>query len=313
MESALKIREIARGLQFPEGPVALDDGSVLLVEIARGTLSRVRADGTVSVVADLGGGPNGAAIGPDGAVYVCNNGGFRWQTEFDGCVRPVGQAEDYSGGRIERVDLDSGRFERLYDSVEGLSLRGPNDLVFDAHGGFYFTDLGKVRPMEMDRGGVFYGRADGGGARVIARPVLTPNGIALSPDGQTLYFAETEGARLWAFDLTGPGEARHERWPSPHGGRLVAACPGGHYQRFDSMAVDAFGNACVATLIHGGITIISPDGRTSSHVPLPDRFTTNLCFGGKDLRTVYVTLSGSGRLIAIDDWPVPGLALNHVA
>lgn len=309
----MKIREIASGLQFPEGPVALDDGSILLVEIARGTLSRVTPDGTVHVVADLGGGPNGAAIGPDGAVYVCNNGGFRWQTEFDGCHRPVGQADDYSGGRIERVDLATGRFERLYDSVDGLALRGPNDIVFDAHGGFYFTDLGKVRATEMDRGGVFYGRSDGSAVSVIARPVLTPNGIALSPDGQTLYYAETEGARLWAFDLTGPGQARHAPWPSPHGGRMVAASPGGHYQRFDSMAVDAFGNVCIATLIHGGITVISPDGRSSSHVPLPDRFTTNLCFGGKDLRTVYVTLSGSGRLVALDDWPVPGLALNHGA
>jgi gluconolactonase len=309
----MKIREIASGLQFPEGPVALDDGSVLLVEIARGTLSRVTRDGTASVVADLGGGPNGAAIGPDGAVYVCNNGGFRWQTEFDGCRRPVGQADDYSGGRIERVDLNTGRFERLYDEVEGLALRGPNDIVFDAHGGFYFTDLGKVRAQEIDRGGVYYGRSDGSAASVIARPVVTPNGIGLSPDGATLYVAETEAARLWAFDLTGPGEAQHQPWPSPHGGRMVAAAPGGHYQRFDSLALDAFGNVCIATLIHGGITIVSPDGRTTSHVPLPDRFTTNLCFGGKDRRTAYVTLSGSGRLVAIDDWPVPGLALNHGA
>ena len=124
----MKIREIATGLQFPEGPIAMRDGSVLLVEIARGTLSRVTPDGRVHVGADLGGGPNGAAIGPDGAVYVCNYGGFRWRTESDGTHRPAGQAEDYSGGRIERVDLATGRFERLYENVEGLPLRGPNEL-----------------------------------------------------------------------------------------------------------------------------------------------------------------------------------------
>jgi gluconolactonase len=291
----------------------MDDGSVLLVEIARGTLSRVTPDGTVEGVAALGGGPNGAAIGPDGAVYVCNNGGFRWATESDGCHRPIGQADDYSGGRIERVDLATGRFERLYDTVEGQALRGPNDIVFDAHGGFYFTDLGKVREREMDRGGVFYGRPDGSSVHVIARPVMTPNGIGLSPDGATLYYAETEGARVWAFDIEAPGRARKDGWPSPHGGRLVVAAPGGHYQRFDSMALDAFGNVCVATLIHGGISVVSPDGRVASHVPLPDRFTTNLCFGGKDRRTAFVTLSGSGRLVAIDDWPVPGLQLNYPA
>ena len=306
----MKIREIASGLQFPEGPVALDDGSVLVVEIARGTLSRVTMDGRIHVVAALGGGPNGAAIGPDGAVYVCNNGGFRWHTEADGCHRPIGQAADYSGGRIERVDLATGRFEHLYDTVEGLGLRGPNDIVFDAHGGFYFTDLGKVRDTEIDRGGVFYGLPDGSAARVIARPVMTPNGIALSPDGQTLYYAETEGARVWAFDIEAPGRVRKDAWPSPNGARMLTASPGGHWQRFDSMAVDALGNVCVATLMHGGITTVSPDGATTRFVPLPDRFTTNLCFGGPERRTAFVTLSGSGRLIAIDDWPVPGLKLN---
>ena len=309
----MKIREIATGLQFPEGPVAMRDGSVLLVEIARGTLSRVTPDGRIHVVADLGGGPNGAAIGPDGAVYVCNNGGFRWRTETDGTHRPAGQAEDYSGGRIERVDLATGRFERLYDSVEGLPLRGPNDIVFDAHGGFYFTDLGKFRKTEIDLGGVYYGRGDGSAASVIARPVITPNGIALSPDGNTLYYAETEGARVWAYDITAPGSVRKDGWPSPNGARMVTASPGNHWQRFDSMAVDALGNLCVATLMHGGISIVSPDGSMTSHVPLPDRYTTNLCFGGRDRRTAFVTLSGSGRLIAIDDWPVPGLALNHEA
>ncbi|MDQ0589839.1 SMP-30/gluconolactonase/LRE family protein [Variovorax paradoxus] len=309
----MHIRELATGLQFPEGPVAMDDGSVLLVEIARGTLTRVRHDGLVQVVADLGGGPNGAAMGPDGAVYVCNNGGFRWHTEADGCHRPVGQADDYSGGRIERVNLATGRAERLYDTADGGALCGPNDIMFDAQGGFYFTDLGKTRERDMDRGGVFYGHSDGSGAHAIARPVMTPNGIALSPDGRTLYYAETEGARLWAFDITAPGRVRKDGWPSPHGGRMLCASPGGHYQRFDSMATDALGNLCVATLLHGGITIVAPDGSSCEHVPLPDRYTTNICFGGRDMRTAYITLSGSGRLIAIDDWPTPGLRLNFQA
>ena len=77
--------------------------------------------------------------------------------------------------------------------------------------------------------------------------------------------------------------------------------------------MDALGNICVATLIHGGITVVSPDGDICSHIALPDRMTTNICFGGKDMRTAYITLSGSGRLVAIDDWPVPGLKLNYYA
>jgi gluconolactonase len=93
-----------------------------------------------------------------------------------------------------------------------------------------------------------------------------------------------------------------------NGGRLIG-CPGG-YQRFDSLAVDSAGNICVATLINGGITVFSPDGGTVRHIAMPDPLTTNICFGGPDLRTAYVTLSGSGRLVAFE-WERPGLRLNH--
>ncbi len=112
---------LATGLQFPEGPIAMTDGSVLIVEIAAGRLSRWRPDGRIEVVATPGGGPNGAAIGPDGACYVCNNGGFVWHTDSAGGRYPHGRAADYAGGRIERIDLATGRVERLYDRTE----RGP--------------------------------------------------------------------------------------------------------------------------------------------------------------------------------------------
>ncbi len=309
----MKIRELASGLMFPEGPVAMADGSVILVEIGRRTLTRITPDGQKHIVADMGGGPNGAAIGPDGAMYVCNNGGFNFVTNAQGAYLPTGQADDYSGGRIERVNLATGKVERLLDTVEGLPLRGPNDLVFDAHGGLYFTDLGKARPTELDRGGVFYAAPGFNVSNVIARPALTANGCALSPDGNTLYFAETEGARLWAFDITAPGRVRKEPWPSPNGARMVVASPGGHFQRFDSIAVDVLGNICVATLAHGGITVVSPDGKMVTHLPMPDRYVTNICFGGKDMRTAFITLSGTGRLIAVDEWPLPGLRLNFNA
>jgi gluconolactonase len=314
----MKIREIASGLLFPEGPIAMDDGSILLVEIARGTLTRVAPDGKVTVVCQMGGGPNGAAIGPDGQVYVCNNGGFEFHTESNGTFRPVAQANDYAGGRLEQVNLSTGKFERLISEVSKsdgskITLKGPNDLVFDRQGGMYFTDLGKVRANEMDRGGVYYFNPVSGESKVIANPTLTPNGIALSPDDKTLYYAETEGARLWAFDLTGAGTSVKLPFPSPHGGRMIAACPGGEYQRFDSIATDAFGNIAVATLLKGGISTISPDGKLLSFVPTHDIMTTNICFGGPGMRTAYITLSGVGKLIAIDNWPVPGHRLAYNA
>jgi len=300
------MKTIATGLRFPEGPIAMPDGSVILVEIERRTLSRVHADGTIEVIAQLGGGPNGAALGPDGAVYVCNNGGLRFHEDKHG-LRPTAQADDYSGGRIERVDLKTGETRVLYREGGNGQLRGPNDIVFDRAGGMWFTDLGKTRARDMDRGGVYYAAADGSSIREAIYPMLTPNGIGLSPDEKRLYVAETHTGRLWGFDLDAPGVVRRRGFPSPNGGELIAGLPG--YQLFDSLAVDGDGNICVATLFNGGITVISPDGKRIEHVPLPDVYTTNICFGGKDLRTAYVTLSVSGRLVALD-WPRPGLRLN---
>ena len=304
-----EFRVVASGLRFPEGPVAMPDGSVLLVEIARGTVSRVSPEGVVTVVAAMGGGPNGLALGPDGALYVCNNGGFLWQDE-PGLLRPVGTPDDYSGGRIERLDLATGTWEVLYTTCGGHRLNGPNDIVFDRSGGFYFTDLGKQRVRNRDHGGVYYARADGSAITEIIHPILSPNGIGLSPDERTLYVASTESGQLWAFDIEAPGRLRKHGFPSFNGGRLLFDEPG--LQRYDSLAVDADGNVCVATLLTGQITIVTPAGTLLRHIDLPDPYVTNICFGGADLRTAFITLSGTGRLIALP-WPEAGLRLNYSA
>ncbi len=300
------LKVLATGLRFPEGPVVMPDGSVALVEIARGTVTRVAPDGTVSVIADLGGGPNGLATGPDGALYVCNNGGFEWHEE-PGMIRPIGTPTSYAGGRIERVDPNTGAFRVLYERCGEQKLKGPNDIVFDRSGGFYFTDLGKTRHRDRDQGSVYYAKADGSRIVEVIHPMLTPNGIGLSPDEATLYVAETEGGRLWAFDIAEPGVIKRQPFPSPNGGRFLFNEAG--YHRYDSLAVDAEGNICVATLMSGAITVISPTGELVRTVKMPDVYTTNICFGGPDMRTAYVTLSGAGQLVSVP-WQEAGLKLN---
>ena len=301
MGTAAEVREIATGLQFPEGPVAMPDGTVIVVEIRRGTLSRVGTDGTVDVVADLGGGPNGAAIGPDGACYVANNGGFLW-SELDGMLIPFdlttmsNQPDNFTGGWINRVDLDTGEHQVLYQECAGHEFRGPNDIVFDAEGGFWFTDFGKSRPRDADRGGLYYGTVDGKSVTQVARGLLGPNGVGLSPAGDRVYVAESYTGRLNAWDVTAPGTVS-----SPMA--TVVEATKGH---FDSLAVEASG-AVVVAAIGEGLCVVQPDGG-HEYVALPDRFTTNVCFAGDDLRTAYATLSGAGRLVALD-WPRPGLPL----
>ncbi|MDQ1077703.1 SMP-30/gluconolactonase/LRE family protein [Pseudoroseomonas cervicalis] len=302
------MRILAEGLRFPEGPVAFADGSVALVELEAKRITRIAADGAKSTIATVDGAPNGLAVGSDGALYLCNNGGFAWHEE-EGLLRPSGQAADYSGGRIERIDPATGAITRLYDSCDGVPLKGPNDLVFDGKGGFWFTDLGKVRARDRDHGGVYWAAEDGSRIVEAAYPVFGGgNGIGLSPDGEVLYVAETETGRLWAWDILGPGRLRKAPWPSVHGGRLLCQFPG--FRRLDSLAVAASGNVVVATLVSGEITTVSPAGDILEVVTMPDRMPTNICFGGADLRTAYVTLSTTGRL-AVLPWSEPGLHLAY--
>ncbi len=305
-----KIRTIATGLRFPEGPIAMPDGSVILVEIERQTLTRVNPDGSNEVIAETGGGPNGAAMGPDGRCYICNNGGFKWHYAEDGGRRSIAQADDYRGGSIQAVDLETGAVETLYTHCGEVQLRGPNDIVFDNQGGMYFTDLGKTRERDWDRTGIYYAKADGSYITEIAFPLITPNGIGLSPDERIVYVAETWTGRLWAFDLEAPGAVKKHPWPVPHGGRLVANTSG--FRNFDSLAVEADGRVCIATLFDPGITVMTPDGKSVEHVPLPqDPYCTNICFGGPELKTAFITQSYYGTLVAID-WPRSGLPLNFL-
>jgi gluconolactonase len=300
-------RIVTTGLLFPEGPMAMEDGSVIVVEIEGGRLISVLPNGDKEVVATLGGGPNGAAIGPDGKCYVCNNGGFDWAKTPDGITRPTGRASDYKGGRIERVDLKTGVVEILYTHCGDVPLFGPNDIVFDKQGGFWFTDHGKNYGRLMDRGAVYYARMDGKFIKEAVFPILTPNGVGLSPDEKTLYATETETGRAWQFPIIGAGEVAKEAWPSPHGGKLLHGLPG--YQRFDSLAVEANGNICVATLVRGGISVFSPVGELLEFWEAPEPYCTNICFGGPGLKTAFITLSGRGQLVAVD-WPRAGLPLN---
>ena len=292
----------ASGFLLPEGPVALADGSVLVVEVGGGRLSRVAANGSVEVVAHLGGGPNGAAIGPDGAVYVCNNGGGYDCAMVDGRLRIALAPERYVGGSIQRVDLATGVATTLYTDCDGVRLLAPNDIVFDADGGLWFTDHGLSEAHRKTYGGLYYAHVDGDHIRCVRPRLLSPNGIGLSPDGRWLYWADTLTARLWRAEVTGPGRLASD---GAMPGELVATAPG--HIMLDSLAVEADGAVCIGSIARGGITVITPDG-ACDHVPIDDPMVTNICFGGEDGRNVWITAAGTGRLLR-GRWPRPGLPL----
>lgn len=298
------IEIVARNLGFPEGPVVMPDGAVVFTEINGGRITRLAPDGTLTRLGPAAGGPNGLARGPDGALYLCDNGGALYLPEsFMG----MGPSADYAGGCIARVDAVTGERRVLYGECNGHRLSAPNDIVFDRQGGFWFTDLGKRHKRHRDHGGLYYALPDGSSITEQAFPILTANGVGLSPDERTVYVADTEGARLWAFEVESAGVLKKAAFPHAHAGRCIAGLPG--HARFDSLKVTEAGNIVVATLETGCMTVFAPDGTLLRQVPVPDTHPTNIAFGGPDRRTAWVTLAAKGE-VARMAWDEPGLALN---
>lgn len=309
---------VATGLEFPEGPVAMPDGSVLFVQIKAGLLSRFRPEtGKVETMADLGGGPNGVAIGPDGLAYVCNNGGVYAFFEFDlegyDCKitspAPGGPPPGFKGGMIQQVDLKTGVVKTLYTECEGKRLISPDDIVFDPDEGFWFTDCGAVYPDRIELGGVYYAKPDGSSITKAAT-IPTANGIGLSPCGDALYVSDTIFGRLWKLAIERPGSGKTKPGVIPGTpGDVVQTLPG--YQLVDSLKVLQDGNVCVGTLAlpQGGVTVFSTDGSgTTKKIDIYDPFVTNLCFAGEDMQDVWITAAGTGQLLK-GRWPQPGLEL----
>lgn len=301
------VRALAEGLAFPESPIACDDGSVLVSEMAAGRISRVRPDGSMATLAETGGGPNGVGQLPDGRLIVCQNGGSKfgvgpWPYDFDGCAmlfRPIGPADEPVTPQLQLVDV-TGNVSTL--TTDFLARDGrryplvrPSDICVDDQGGFYVTDGGTTHGRSRAMTGLLYGTAEGDLTEVVF-PLEMPNGIALSPDGTKVYVAETRTRRIWEFALDGPGSTRRARGLAtvPSSGPLNV---GGA----DGLCVDGDGRILAATLGTGGVTVFSPDGELLGAIPADDPLTTNMTLTA-DGATMYMTLASTGRLIAVENW-----------
>ena len=267
--------------------------------------------GEVSVAATPGAGPNGMALETPTTAVVANNGGFLW-TEVNVYRNPIhflthtNEPPGFAGGWLERVDLVTGDVTVLHRDCDGRPLRRPYDLVFDELGGIWFTDHGKGRRENVDRGGLYYVLPDGSAVVEKAFPLLGPNGVGLSPDGRYVYAAETHTGRLWSWELSDAGEIRPRSGnvSGLHGGTCVAATP----YSFDSLAVEADGRIAIGA-IADGIVVLTPDGEEAEVHPIPGDITTNIAFGGADGRRAVLTLSLSGRVVETE-WPRPGLVVG---
>ena len=271
-----------------EGP-SWDPASGILYFVSGNFVNRLTAEGKVEHFRTNAPGANGTLVDPQGRVLVCEAG----------------------GRRVTRTEKD-GTLTVLAETFEGKKFNSPNDLALDSKGRIYFTDprYGRTDTMEIRDGagklveGVYRIDAPGKITRILAgqigAAIERPNGILVSPDDRYLYIADNynnraDGARkLYRFDLKKDGtvDAASRRlifdWKTARGpdgfkmdrkGRLYVAAGLNKASAFET--VDEF---------KGGVYILSPEGKLLEFVALPAKDeTTNCAFGGKDLRTLFVT------------------------
>jgi len=281
----MRHRVLAEGLAFPEGPVWLGPGRIAFVQI-RGQCVSLFEKGAVRRVAATGGGPNGATLGPDGALYVTNNGGVSLGHEG------VWMAAEALTGRLQRVTLE-GHVADVATDLPGKAPNRPNDLCFGPDGLLYYTDphnwedlanlgIGRVGRTTLS------GRVD-----LVAEIPAFPNGIGFGPDDR-LYLAQSVSQKILVMDAK-PGAGAT---PAEH-----ATLPVGYP---DGFCFDTAGRLYVAASLGDAVVVLEPDGAVKEVIEMgAGSEPTNCCLGDGLL---YVTLSGTGQLVALDA-PVEPLAL----
>jgi gluconolactonase len=281
---AMRSEVVCDGIRFGEGPVWCPDGTLVVTSVADGALYRVvPGAGRAERFAETGGGANGAALAADGALLVTQNGGIDF-TAFGLFAEPPPYRPMKPGLQHATADGDV-----TYLADDGFL--APNDLAIGRDGAVYFTDpphhppppepVGRVMRMECD-----------GTISEFAAGFHYCNGIAFERDG-TLVVVERaglqrvheDGTRDWLIEALGTG--------------------GG-----DGFCVDVDGRFYVASTVEHGVRIVDSDGTIVDFLPIDGvGLTTNCCFGGDDLRTLFVTDALPGRVVAFEHMPTPGLAL----
>jgi gluconolactonase len=281
MSAPVQPRVVADGLRFPEGPSLLDDGSIAVVEMQGEAVTAVAPDGSTRLLGDCGGGPNGSALGSDGAVYVANNGGLSagatgyWHAprEFDGCV--------------QRID-PSGEVATVSVPLPGPAPHRPNDLCFGPDGTLYVSDSANWENLKEIRAGTVVALGPDGSVRQALEVPAMPNGMAFAPDGGRMYLAQSLTRRILTVPVAADGTLGEPE--------SLLKLPGGMP---DGLCVAADGTLWVCGSVGNAVHAFSPDGELVRTIETGDGTQpTNCCIGADG--SLYVTFSVPGQLVALD-------------
>jgi gluconolactonase len=260
---------------FLEGPAFDRDGNLYIVDIPYGRILRMAPGGAFEVAAQYDGWPNGLAIHRDGRVFIA----------------------DYRLG-IMVLDPATGRVEPFLTHAFSESFKGVNDLTFARNGDLYFTDQGQTG-VHDPTGRVYRYTVDGRLECLIANGP-SPNGLALDPDERVLLVAMTRANCMWHCPLKpGGGVAKVG---------VFGQLPGIHGP--DGLAMDEAGNLAAAHARPGIVWLFSPIGEALYRIELPGKTArmTNMAFGGPDRKTLFITESYTGTILAAA-MPHPGKIL----
>lgn len=263
VDKGAKPERVATGFAFTEGPAADGKGNVYFTDQPNNRIHKWVPGEGVSVFMEDAGRSNGLYVGSDGNLYACADAENElWMITPDRQVKVL--VSDY----------------------EGKKLNGPNDLWITPSGAIYFTDPYYKRSYwsrggkEIEEERVYYVSPDRKVVRVVLDGFKRPNGIIGTPDGRTLYVADIGDNKTWSFTIRDDGSLTDKKLFAPMGS--------------DGMTIDRKGNVY---LTGKGVTIFDPGGQQIGHIPVDEPWTANVCFGGRDMKTLFITASTSVYVI----------------